>query len=162
MHTELIGSYELPKHVSGQSTGLDGVVPRVDVGGPGVAVLGHTVFLKNTRLPGCLASIRVVGDPLVTPGVSHSPAHGVQMKSAVIQGRDLQIGFKVDSLAASIRIALAGSAAEETFVTERNVVSAVERLDVGGHGAGPGCDHGGGAALAAGLTAIGIAVSIFN
>lgn len=152
----------MPEHVSCQSAGLDGVVPRVDVGGPGVAVLGYTVFLENTRLPGCLASIRVVADPLVTPLVTHSPALGVQMKSAVIQGRDLQIGFKIDSLAASIGIALARPAAEETLVTERNVVSAVERLDVGGHGAGPSCDHGSSASLATGLAAIGIAVSIFD
>lgn len=128
-------------------------MPRVHVGGSGVAVLGDSVFLENTRLPSCLASSRVVVDPLVTPIVSHSPALGVHMQSSVVKSRDLQVGFKVDSLATSVRIGLAGPAGEETLVTKGNVVSAVERLDVGGHGRGPIRDHGSGASLATGLTA---------
>lgn len=40
-------------------------------------------------------------------------------------------------------------------------MSAVERLDVGGHGGGPGRDYGGGASLAAGLTAVGSARLVF-
>lgn len=154
--------HKLPVHISGQSARLDGIVPCVHVGGPGVAVLGDTVFLKNTRLPSCLASSRVVPDPLVTPIVTHSPALGVQVQSAVIKSRNLQVGFEVDSLATSVRIALAGSAGEKSLVTEGNVVRAVERLDVGGHGSGPVRDHGGGTSLAAGLTATESAVSIFG
>lgn len=91
-------------------------MPRVDVRSPGSTVLGNPVFLKNARLPGRLASGRVVPDPLVTPIIRHPPALGVQVQSAIIESRNLQVGLKVDSLATLVRIGLGGSAVEETFV----------------------------------------------
>lgn len=74
------------------------------------------------------------------------------MQSSVVKSRDLQ---------SPVRIGLAGSAGEETLVTKRNAVSAVERLDIGRHGRGLIRDHGDGTSLVTGLTAVESAVSIF-
>lgn len=52
--------YKLPVHISGQSTRYNCVVPLGDGRSPDCTILGHTILLKNTRLPSRPASSCVV------------------------------------------------------------------------------------------------------
>ena len=89
---------KLPEGVVGHTAALkDGLLPRC-ADFRVVRGIGRAVLFKNYRLPRRFACCVVLQDPFITPAVVVAPLVGVEVESAVVDGRDGEVLDKVNAL----------------------------------------------------------------
>ena len=93
-------------------------------------------------------------DPFVAPGVVVAPLVGVQVEGAIVKSLDGEVLDEVNTFVPGVCVGtISQRRRQPALITKRDHMIGVEGLDVGAYTRGPVCDHGGGAAGAAGLIA---------
>ena len=114
------------------------------------------ILLQHNWLSHLRTHVVMLLDPRTAPSIVVTPGVRVQVKSAIVEGGDLQVRGEVDADIAAVGVAAVANAVgrrEPAFIAQRHHVVGVKGLDVCARVGGPVRDDGCGAPLAARLIA---------